>query len=539
MEIPQLARLSRSISSPLSVHDLEISQNSNANGLSSRFSDIQRIGTGGCGIVYKGLNKSDGVTYAIKSQKFQFRPKTYFMANQICALLLKEAKVQARLDHDNVCRYYNAWLDKKLVPCSDCTSHADDLVQHNDDAVEGSSSSKNGSNSKNGYHSKNGTNSNKDSCSSKISYNGSYSSKGGIEDELNSTIGGEEDGNQTEDEEDGYERDNFELEATFEELGFTMEDGLDEDEEHLDNNIIVKELKQRKTEKSVLKGFGVSAKSAVCFQVTVYIQMKWYDGNTLENYIRERKCIDVERNIAMIRELVQGLSYIHSKNLVHRDIKPSNIFLNDTGNIKIGDFGLAKDSWAANDDHVQYNNQQLNHVDVLNIQDGTIGVGTPLYSSPEQLSGKPSGPHCDIYSLAIVIYEMFTVFHTQMERHMAITELRKGNVTLLHNYPYVASFITQLMQDRPSCETIENHLLPIFIQQYSVPQAHSNCDIRQGMNDIATLANQIQIVCQSPLYANSTHNTQIQQIMEYTKILQSINAQNVYKLENKSTLFHR
>lgn len=94
-----------------------------------------------------------------------------------------------------------------------------------------------------------------------------------------------------------------------------------------------------------------------------------------------------------------------------RDIKPTNIFLDGKNNIKIGDFGLA----------IQSRKQLWKH-DEANDQ-----AGTPMYSSPEQISGSfPLSGKADVYPIGIILVEICYKFGTEMERNIELCKIRKN-----------------------------------------------------------------------------------------------------------------
>jgi ketosteroid isomerase-like protein len=121
-------------------------------------------------------------------------------------------------------------------------------------------------------------------------------------------------------------------------------------------------------------------------------------GITLRDYMRELGAIPLSecREIAM--QVASGIAAAHKEGIVHRDLKPSNIILSRDKNsdvwAKVVDFGIAK-----------INEHTLTTLNTLTAI-GTL-MGTPRYMSPEQCSGKEVDSRSDIYSLGIIIYEMF------------------------------------------------------------------------------------------------------------------------------------
>src|SRR5262249_43787520 len=123
---------------------------------------------------------------------------------------------------------------------------------------------------------------------------------------------------------------------------------------------------------------------------TAYIAMEFVAGATLEQLLAAKEPLAAERIFSILRQTAGGLDYAHRKGIIHRDIKPANIILNEAGEAKIADFGIAKISAA----------DQLT-------QTGLI-VGTPNYMAPEQVQGKAVTGFADQYSLTVLAYEMLT-----------------------------------------------------------------------------------------------------------------------------------
>jgi len=121
----------------------------------------------------------------------------------------------------------------------------------------------------------------------------------------------------------------------------------------------------------------------------LFIVMACYDGESLKKKI-EREPIDLESIVDIATQIAAGLARAHEAGIIHRDIKPANIMVTERGEVKILDFGLAKLAGRA----------QLTKT-------GST-VGTVAYMSPEQAQGQEVDHRTDIWSLAVVIYEMLT-----------------------------------------------------------------------------------------------------------------------------------
>jgi serine/threonine-protein kinase len=123
----------------------------------------------------------------------------------------------------------------------------------------------------------------------------------------------------------------------------------------------------------------------------LYMVMELVRGHTLDEIIKERNApIAVRESLAITAQAADGLAYAHSMGVIHRDIKPSNLIVSENGTLKIMDFGIARVRGS----------QRLT-------RSGSI-VGTLAYMAPEQLRGEEGDDSCDLYSLAIVLYEMLS-----------------------------------------------------------------------------------------------------------------------------------
>ena len=123
---------------------------------------------------------------------------------------------------------------------------------------------------------------------------------------------------------------------------------------------------------------------------TYYIAMEYLPGGTLKDKILDRGALPPRTSAAVALQIAEALQAAHAKGVVHRDIKPHNVLVTESGDVKVGDFGIAR---AASSSTMT--------------KTGSI-LGTAHYISPEQAMGEPVGPRSDLYSLGIVLYEMLT-----------------------------------------------------------------------------------------------------------------------------------
>ncbi|MFP3916326.1 Stk1 family PASTA domain-containing Ser/Thr kinase [Lysinibacillus telephonicus] len=121
-----------------------------------------------------------------------------------------------------------------------------------------------------------------------------------------------------------------------------------------------------------------------------YIVMEYIKGKTLKQYINEFSPLSPARSVQIMKQLTSAIAHAHENQIIHRDIKPQNILVDEDGNVKITDFGIATSLSATS-------YTKTNSV-----------IGTVHYLSPEQARGGNATKKSDIYALGIVLYELLT-----------------------------------------------------------------------------------------------------------------------------------
>jgi hypothetical protein len=119
-----------------------------------------------------------------------------------------------------------------------------------------------------------------------------------------------------------------------------------------------------------------------------FLSMEYIDGEDLRGLLRRIGRLPRDKGIEIAQQLCAGLSAAHEKGVLHRDLKPANIMLDGRGQVRITDYGLAR---SASDGS----------------RAGEV-AGTPAYMAPEQLARGATSIQSDLYSLGLVLYEVFT-----------------------------------------------------------------------------------------------------------------------------------
>ena len=123
-----------------------------------------------------------------------------------------------------------------------------------------------------------------------------------------------------------------------------------------------------------------------------YIVMEYVKGTTLKRMISQKGHLDMDRTMKIGLQIAHALAHAHDSHIIHRDIKPQNILVEESGLIKVADFGIARGAAST----------------TMTTMAGTGVMGSVHYFSPEQARGRHMDHRTDIYALGIVLYEMIT-----------------------------------------------------------------------------------------------------------------------------------
>jgi serine/threonine protein kinase len=141
-----------------------------------------------------------------------------------------------------------------------------------------------------------------------------------------------------------------------------------------------------------------------------YTSMEFVEGESLRSVLNRFGGLPLRKGIGIALQICSGLKEAHAQGIVHRDLKPENVMIDSHGDVKIMDFGIARS------------------MEAITKLTGTM-IGTPAYMAPEQVAGKPVDYRTDIYSLGLMLYEVFTgaqAFQAENPVAVALKQMRES-----------------------------------------------------------------------------------------------------------------
>ncbi|NXW06294.1 E2AK4 kinase, partial [Fregetta grallaria] len=402
----------------------------------NEFEELKLLGKGAFGAVIKVRNKLDGCYYAVK--RIRINP-----ASRQFRRIKGEVTLLSRLNHENIVRYYNAWIEKHESPVPTVASSETNeekrmptkaglfiLTTEETNDVE--------------------ANAPPPVLTSSVEWSTSCERSSS-----NKFSGADQESSDDDDDGDGVFSHSFLPTTDSEsEIIFDNEDenskGHSPDEEGIEKS-----------------SHGGEDRTPVIQTVHyLYIQMEYCEKSTLRDTIDQGLYEDTSRLWRLFREILDGLAYIHEKGMIHRDLKPVNIFLDSDDHVKIGDFGLATDHPA----NAVVSKQEENNSDssAMSDQSGNLTgmVGTALYVSPEVEGSTKStyNQKVDLFSLGIIFFEMsYHPMSTASERIFVLGQLRLRSVItwLLNHDPAARPTAVELLKSEhlppPQMEESELH----------------------------------------------------------------------------------
>ncbi|XP_011862136.1 PREDICTED: interferon-induced, double-stranded RNA-activated protein kinase-like [Vollenhovia emeryi] len=400
------------------------------------FCEISFIAKGGFGKVYKAQHRLDGIEYAIK--------KINVPTDQVNVIheQLNEVRTMAKLDHINIVSYKAAWIEppsynssvpstyresRRLQTSKDqekpCNMLFDELFDH-----------KNGIKTKKQCKVYRNTDAIRDAISER------FEELHSLDDIAEERI--------TEESNNGKSTD-FSSDIVFSRVSKSNENldqtNINEYTKTSSSNTVTFSSKskenfdQTNTDTDTSNSSHKKSNLTVSIiytpkenqpSMTLYIQMALCEETLQQWLLSKTSATPGPLAKEIFRQILSGVDYMHSQQIVHHDIKPSNIFISNSGRLQIqlSDFGLAC--------RLQIGNKHA-------------GVGTRMYAAPEQLMGK-CDIKSDIYSIGVVLTELLMSAKTRMELSNAFRDIKNGIIPDdLKHYKWV-HVVTQLVQEDPT-----------------------------------------------------------------------------------------
>jgi HEAT repeat protein len=158
-----------------------------------------------------------------------------------------------------------------------------------------------------------------------------------------------------------------------------------------DENIIQRFIHELRYARKITHENIIRIYDFITFGRSYAISMEYFNSHSMAFEMKMNKNPNFKRMLQIFIDICKGVGYAHSRDVIHRDLKPANILINENDEVKIVDFGLAAAASSAD--------SRITRTGIL--------VGTPTYMAPEQVRARAIDQRTDIYSLGILMYEVF------------------------------------------------------------------------------------------------------------------------------------
>ncbi|XP_067895792.1 eIF-2-alpha kinase GCN2 isoform X2 [Heterodontus francisci] len=396
----------------------------------NEFEELQLLGEGAFGAVIKVKNTLDGCYYAVKRILVNPTSKQF-------RRIKGEVTLLSRLNHENIVRYYNAWIEKhEIHPAS---NPAMENLQQTPSPPESDDQKK--------LRSSDDIEKNAPPPVTTSSVEWSTSC------ERSSSIKCAE-RESSDDDDDDDEEDVFCVSFLPANIDSDSDIIFEKGDENSDNSPLgfrstgifssLSELGRKAANEKNPENEKMEEAETILVPLTVhylYIQMEYCEKSTLRDTIDQGLYRDINRLWRLFREILDGLAYIHEQGMIHRDLKPVNIFLDSNDHVKIGDFGLATDHLAnaAGDRQETDGSGSVHFIKPDSAVTGNLTgmVGTALYVSPE-VQGNTKATYnqkVDLFSLGIIFFEMsYHPMGTASERISVLSKLRMPTIEIPEDF---------------------------------------------------------------------------------------------------------